>query len=328
MKNDINSSEMNDKWSEPYTSSDILAFILRWRKAILIVLFVSIVVSVLLSSSIFIKPRFRSFASLYPTNLSSYSEETATEQMLQIFQSDFIRDSIIEKFNLGEHYGLKENQDYYKALLFDLYYERVSFEKTEYESVELTVEDIDPKLACDMVNTIINLFSEKARRMHRVNEWEVVQSLQSQMNFKKKELDTMELRLTKMREDYGLLDYDTQTKYATKEYLKSIADNSSNKTLKPLIENLEKEGSKFVLLSNQFDQSLSDYNRLKKEYENALKQYNRDLNYVSIVKKPYVSDRKSYPVRWIIVLVSVIASQVILFVFASFMDSMKKMKNA
>ena len=328
MNNHINSPEVNDNRNEAYMSYDVLAFILRWKKAILIVFVVSVLASVLFSSSFFIKPRYKSFASLYPTNLSSYSEETATEQMLQIFQSDFIRDSIIDKFNLGEHYELNEDQDYYKALLFDLYHERVSFEKTEYESVELTVEDTDPQLACDMVNAIINVFSEKARMMHRVNEWEVVQSLQSQMTFKKEELDTMEVRLTKMREDYGLLDYDTQTKYATKEYLKSIADNKSSKTLEPLIENLEKEGSKFVLLSNQFDQSLNEYNRLKKEYELALKQYNRKLNYVSVVKKPYVSDRKSYPVRWIIVLVSVLATQVLLFVFASFMESMKKMKNA
>jgi capsule polysaccharide export protein KpsE/RkpR len=311
-------------------NAEFIRFLLRWKKSIVIVFLISGLLSVLISSDLVIKPRYKSFATLYPTNLNSYSEETATEQMLQIFESDFIRDKLISEFNLGEHYGFNPGERYYETNIFETYSEFVNYRKTEYESVEIEVVDYNADTACAIVYALIEAFNEKARRMHRVNELELVKTLKSQLKDKRIELDSVESRLTSLKERSGLLDYKTQAKYATKEYVKlksgNVSARNQAKELEPLIENLEKEGGKFVLLSNRFKNVIADYSILKQGYEEALKQYNRKLNYVSIVENPHPADKKSYPVRWLIVVISVFASILMLLVFASSYESMKEVK--
>jgi capsule polysaccharide export protein KpsE/RkpR len=54
------------------------------------------------------------------------------------------------------------------------------------------------------------------------------------------------------------------------------------------------------------------YNKLKENYENALKDVTKELTYTNYVSSPVPSDKKVYPVRWLIVLITTVAT----FIFA------------
>src|SRR4051794_6326011 len=89
-----------------FNSIDLLRLLNKWKKHLLIVGAISLVGSIIFSSPLFIKPKFKSFALIYPSNLIAYSTESATEQMLQLTQSYDIRDKIIQTFHLLDHYGI------------------------------------------------------------------------------------------------------------------------------------------------------------------------------------------------------------------------------
>ena len=92
---------------------NILKLIFKWKIHFIIIVLLSIICAVIFSGSIFITPLFKSNAVVYPANIASYSDESETEQMLQIFQSRDIKDSVIKKFDLAKHYKIDSNYKYF-----------------------------------------------------------------------------------------------------------------------------------------------------------------------------------------------------------------------
>jgi len=78
-----------------FNSIELINLLARWKKQLMIVGLASLVLSAVFSSPFFIKPKFKSTAIVYPSNLIAYSTESATEQMLQITQSTDIRDKML-----------------------------------------------------------------------------------------------------------------------------------------------------------------------------------------------------------------------------------------
>src|SRR3954465_6632549 len=89
-----------------FNSYDLIQLVYKWRKQLIIVGLISLGASILFSSPMFIKPKYKSFAIVYPSNLIAYSTESATEQMLQLAQSYDIRNKIIDNFHLYNHYNI------------------------------------------------------------------------------------------------------------------------------------------------------------------------------------------------------------------------------
>jgi len=50
------------------------------------------------------------------------------------------------------------------------------------------------------------------------------------------------------------------------------------------------------------------YSNLQVDYENAARFYTDKLTYSNVITPPYVADKKSYPVRWIIVVFTGLAT--------------------
>jgi hypothetical protein len=71
----------------------------RWRTFALVAL-MAVILSSIFSGERFITPKYRSSAIVYPVNLAPYSTETRTDQLLQLLESNSIRDSLVKKFDL------------------------------------------------------------------------------------------------------------------------------------------------------------------------------------------------------------------------------------
>ena len=98
-----------------FESDEVLSLFWRWRKQLVIVFLISFIGSAIFSSPLFIKPKYKSFAQVYPTNLQKYSDESATEQMLQMLESDIIRDAICSQFALDSIYDIEKDDKFFKA---------------------------------------------------------------------------------------------------------------------------------------------------------------------------------------------------------------------
>ena len=50
------------------------------------------------------------------------------------------------------------------------------------------------------------------------------------------------------------------------------------------------------------------YTSIKMDYEQELRFFNSNLTYSNIVTEPYPADKKSYPVRWVVVALSALGA--------------------
>lgn len=311
-----------------FNSTDLLKLIFKWKKPLLIVGIVSLLGSIIFSSPTFIKPKYKSFALIYPSNLIAYSTESATEQMLQITQSYDIRNQVIKQFNLYKHYNIDTNKvKSYQNIIYKLYDENITIKKTEYESMEITAFDTDPIIASNIVDSIIHYFNVKARALQVEKSREVMIITEEQYKKKKLEMDSMDNLIKDYSMKYGLLDYKSQSKEVTRAYMRGLTSNN-NKVInesKLIMQNLTEKGSEYNALQEHLWRIRGTYNDLKTAYDVAYRDVYKKLTYANVVTKPFPSDKKSYPVRWIIVLASVGSSLLLAFMLLLIFNTKKNL---
>jgi capsule polysaccharide export protein KpsE/RkpR len=308
---------------------NILQLLLKWKFHIAAILVVAVVLSAIFSSPYFITPKYKSVAVIYPSNIAPYSDENETEQMLQILQSNDISDSIIDKFNLPEHYNIKRDSEHFTSSILGEYAKNVSISKTPYEGVSIEVMDKDPQMACDMVNTMIDLYNLKVRSLHEEKFGEVVQMYKRAMEKKKIHIDSLKLKLQELNMTYGVTDLGRQSEQVTKGYLKTIdgtgGSRVNDREVEKLKKNIEEKGAELILLHSLIGNETAKYVDLKNEYELAFMDYDRKFTYTNIVTEPFVADKKSYPVRWLIVVITALASFFVTFIAIMVMENFKGM---
>ena len=298
-----------------FENISFLRVLYKWKFQLVVIVLAAAVVGAVLSSEWFIQPKFKSTAILYPANLTPYGNETATEQMLQLMQSADIRRAVCDRFNLADRYSVNLNKKGGFAALYDTYNENVDIRRTEYESVKIDVYDTDPQEAANIVDTIINLMNLKARTLQRSKTYEIVKLLHDQLDYKRAQIDSLEAALRILREKYGLLDYYIQSKEALKIYYKIIANGGSRDKLKELdaiMRNLEDKGAESVSLKQLHQKAFETYAEIRVLYDKAVSDAHKELTYANVVAKPYPADKKSSPVRWVIICISTLTA----FVFA------------
>jgi capsule polysaccharide export protein KpsE/RkpR len=311
--------------SDFFNNSDIIRMVNRWRWHLVVIALGAALLSYFFSGPMFIKPKFKSFAVIYPSNLIPYGVETPTEQMLQLFQSNEIRDEMKKKFNLAEHYDIDTNsasKSYFLDLEFD---GNVKVNKTEYEAVKIEVYDTDPTTARDMALEMIRLFDIRTREMHKKKSQEVVLIHEMELNKEQREIDSLGTLFKELKIKFGLLDYKSQSKEASREYYKSLGSNTQKTSdIVISIRNLEEKGHDFVRLQEQLDGALGAYQQIKLNYDAAVRDVTKKLTYTNVVIHPEKPDRKSYPTRWIIVLMATVSSAVLALFLISLIERFRK----
>lgn len=294
-----------------FQNIDIMHILQRRRLHLVAVCVMSGVLGYVFSGETFIEPKYKSTAYVYPVNIIPYSMETPTEQLLQLFSSSDVRNMMIKRFRLSDHYEIDTASSAGRTKLYLEYDENVSVRKTEYESVRIDILDNDAVKASEMVAELIHLVDVKARAVQREKTAEVVQIFADQLKQKKRQLDSVDNLLGAIRVRYGLLDYKTQTKEVTKSYLKLASANSpvsQYRGVDSLYRHLQNKGGDLISLSSQYKSLQDDYNLIKTSYDNAISDMTKELTYTNVMANPYPADSKSYPIRWVIVLISVLSS--------------------
>lgn len=267
----------------------------------------AVVLGTVLSHPLFMKPRYRSTATVYPVNLNSYSIETRTDQLLQLLHSNSIRDSLIQQFDLYAAYEVDTALKGGHFALYNEFLERVEITKTQYESVMIEVVDEDPVRARDMVNSMLDQVNKLARRLQREKSYEVLHIAERTLEHERYKLDSVERRLDTLRRTTGLLSYETQSKELTKGYVRMLSTGASQgqrDQVLSMIKELEGRGGEFRLLTEMSNIFRGNYDRALTAYEAVVNDVTKELTYTNVIVYPEVSDRKVYPVRWLIVLLT------------------------
>lgn len=296
---------------------------MRHARQLLIVAAVAVVLSVIFSGPSFITPRYRSSAIAFPVNLNKYSIETPTDQLLQLLESNSIRDSVIARFGLMEHYEVDTTTRGGYFALYNTWKERVEVSKTRLESVQIEVTDEDPRMARDIVHEMLRQLDLLARRLQREKSHEVLVIAERDLLRERQKLDSVEARLDTLRREAGLLSYDYQARELTRglvRMMQSGAPASRVDEVRSMIRELEEKGGEFRQLTELSDLFRTNYDRRRTAYDEVLTDVTKELTYTNVVVYPEVSDKKVFPVRWLIVLLVTASSTFLAFVYFAWRD--------
>ena len=254
-----------------------------------------------------IKPLYKSTGIIYPANVTPYSTESPTEQMNQVLQSTEIRDNLINKYHLYRHYNIDTISPYKLTRIIGKMKDRIIIEKTEYESIEIDVLDVNPDTAAMIANSVIDFYNQKMLEMNKIKSRELMEVYRKDMIRKKREADSLDNEMYKMRTVYGILDYGSQSKEVVRTVLRGKATNGSIKS-DTLMKNLKYKGGNFIKTNDQLGRIRYAYLDLKLAYENVLRDVEKTQTYAHIVTKPAPDDKKVYPIRWLVVTTSTIST--------------------
>ena len=149
---------------------------------------------------------------------------------------------------------------------------------------------------------------------------------ENEKNNKKVLIDTLDSQIRSYSIKYGLLDYIQQSREVTAGYMDMLLKSKKGQEMKKaedLYENLKREGRHFHDLHHQLNLAREDYNKILIGYENAVRDANKTLTYTNVIVSPEVADKKSYPVRWLIVLLSVLGALFFTFTLLLFYNRLK-----
>lgn len=279
---------------------------------------------------------------------------TSADLYVGMLNSETIKDSVIDKFNLQNVYNEKYRVDTYKTL--NKYVDISSGKKDGI--ISITVFDKDPKRATEMANYYVDELSRLAAHLNITDATTNKEFLQKRLVEAKADLAKSEEQLRLFQSKNKMLDVSDQAKATIegiallKAQLSSLevqlatlsrqfTDNSQEvKTIKSSIKNLKVQISKMEgtgtggvipnigsvpSLGQQYLKIMREYKiqeaiveLLTKQYEMTDLSASKDIVSIQVIQKARIPDKKSKPKR-VIIIVSFTMISLILSILSVFL---------
>jgi capsular polysaccharide biosynthesis protein len=329
--------------SESISFKEILKFFKRNFIIIGIISILGGIIGAIFSGPSFITPLYKSNVVLYATQVNSISkplmstnpsekqdvlawgEEEDAERLLQVLQSDYVFDRLGKKFNLLEHYEIDPSKPFSSTLLSKKMRSRITFRRTQLLSVEISVLDKDPKLASEMANEIIALADTFKNNIQKERALEALKIVENEYISRDKFISSLTDSLSKLG-NLGIYDYEQQSAALTEAYSYAVSRNDQRMlsevnrmqgllgkygpVQKSLIDKLQNASEMQIKLKEKLD-------LIKTDAENTL-----PASFV--INRAYPAEKKSYPVRSLIVLISALIGFGVSTVGLAIVESFKK----
>lgn len=304
--------------------NNLVQFIWEERKPIIIITSVSFVVAVIIS--LLLTPLYLSTAIVFPAASSNVSfseqrnvkaaamdfgEEEQAEQLVQILQSSRIRDKVVSKYNLLNHYEISKDDVNKNYKLIKAYNSYFSFTRTRFGSIQIDVLDKDPELAAKMANEIVDLIDTVKNEMIRERTIPAFEVNKRKLKQLVQQKDSILFLLDSLN-NLGVVSNDIRS-----NLFQALVDaNNANEKeqIKERIAINTKLGSQYNALEHTRNELIVKIEEFRVSYEQAESDANAAFNHKFVVEKAVVADRKEKPKRMIIVLVATIGG----FIFSVF----------
>lgn len=310
----------NQQKSYNFSSADLLIYIWRKRWILLTVGFITGVAAIVIS--LLITPMFKASVIMFPAtnvmiskellvqnfsgkNVHGFGEEEQAEQLLQVLNSEPIRTRIIEKYNLMEHYEIDPEGRYPMTELFEEYKSNINFRMTEYMSVEIDVMDKDPELAADIANNISDLVDTVYNGMIKDRAWEALRLVE-------REFKDAEEKLVVMQDSFDMVSSQLSSDIETGEEPADV-----------VIRALSKNGAYYLSMINLVRSQAGIVAGLSLRYKEARLEAEQDLSYKFVVERAFPPEKKAYPNKSLIVIVSTFAALLLALIVLIVIDNIK-----
>jgi capsule polysaccharide export protein KpsE/RkpR len=306
---------------ENFKTENLLKLIVPHWKKLLIVVCLAIGVGFFISSPMVIKPLYKSYAVVYPVNLSPSSEESTTEQLLQWFNSEEVKIAVAKKFNLFKHYDIDTIGEKHETYFNLRYKELVSINSTLYESIEISVKDQSPEMSKKIVQGIIDATNELIMTVKKERLREYITNNEKELNVSASKVDSLKNMINSIRKEYNIVDFQYQSKYISKELVKS--PNLSEYNAKTA-EGLKIQRTELERLRDVFSSQIITYNAFRTEIDKYHLDFANKISFTNVVSKPTLPDSKCYPIRSLIVAIITLSSLLIACIVIIFLNIKKQ----
>ncbi|HVN58106.1 MAG TPA: Wzz/FepE/Etk N-terminal domain-containing protein [Bacteroidales bacterium] len=298
-------------------SVSLLNLVVKYWKVLIITAFCVLVVSA--AATFLIKPLYRATVVLYPTinvtetqslfGLQSklvplFGEEESTEKVLQVLKSDMIKDYIVKKYDLLNHYGISPGARYRYTLLEAKLRRYIQSAKTQYNSIEVSVLDPDPVTSAAIANDI----------SHRVDT--VFNSIVQDAGRRAEEAISksylVQLKRVKALEDSI---HSSVPAELVKAMPQARGSQLAGTSWAPAA---GQYGPEFLRLINMFQAENESLSAIRNKLTEARMTATQVMPYTHIINDAKVPEKKALPARTLIVMASVLTSLVLLiFILAA-----------
>ena len=333
---------MDENNRNSYSAKYLCKLLAAYRIPLLIILALAALMAVIFSSPHFITPLYKSTTIIYPTSSNSISkvlisttyqsekdimnfgEDEQTEQMLQVLNSNRVRDKVISRFNLMEHYNIKVNSKYPVTKLNKLYDSRIKFRRTEYNAVKITVLDSDAALSARIANEIAEIFDSTMNQMQKEVAIEAFRIVEQEYNTLVAEMNMLEDSLNTLRK-LGVFDYESQVEMLSQQLAVELGkgNNQGVKNIQEQLDILAEYGGASYAINERLDNDRLQLSLVKSKYEEAKVDASEFIPHKFVVTSAFQAERKSYPIRWIIVVITVLSTFLLLIFCIIFYDRAK-----
>lgn len=332
---------MNENPQEKYNSFSLIRFIAKKWKILLIVFVASAVLAFIASS--LIRPKYKSTAVIYAPRTNSvakillneennnerldvkaYAIEEETEQMMELLNSRGIKDELIKKFNLIEHYGLDTTQKHWQTKLYNYITENCEIKRTKFGAISITYSDWEPQLACNIANNIVDILDSTKHRIENDRAVAAYCILEKQLDSITAEIKRVDDSIQVIMQ-HGVFDFETQSERVMQQYAIAVAqgNNAGVQRLSAELEKLSTWGPR--------SQALRDLQYSFREYQSLCKQKMMDAQVdidntmptKFVVDRAIPADKKFYPKKSIIMTLASVSSLILTLIILLIIENIK-----
>ena len=324
-----------------FASTDLLIYIWEKRIPLAIITVSAAILSIIVSFSI--TPLFKSTVIMFPTANASISknlladnysgrysiyeigEEEQAEQLLQVLNSEEIKNRIIQKYNLMGHYGIDPKSKFPLTELNAAYRSNIRFRRTEFMSVQVEVMDKDPQMAADIANDIASLTDTVFGGMLKQRAMEAFLLVEKEYNEMLASYKQTKDSLDVIR-SFGINNYVAQADRYHEAYGKALVsgNNQAIKTLDEKFEIMSEYGGDYDVYNTQLNFYAGVLSRMKLRYVEAKVEVEQALPHKFIVDNAIKAEKKAYPKKSIIVIVSTLSAFLLSLILLIVNDNLKK----
>jgi capsular polysaccharide biosynthesis protein len=281
----------------------------NWRKPILIVCGIAIVGSVVITDPHIMPPYYESTAIFYPLNPNMTSSGTLfsggdaymfggsgdIDRILSIASSAPLELYIVNKFHLFRHYKIDSaKEDYPIYAVLKEFEENYRATKNEKGAIEISVMDIDKNLAAEIANAVVNKLDETNRDLLNENKKKILAIYKKKKVEKEQEVKKLTDSIFNLKQKNNL--------YTDIEDLASQvrnSRNSGNSDYDAALENVK-------VLEEKKKGAIRELNNNIVQFEQFEASINSEVSTLFILQKAFAPEKKTKPVRWVIVLASLL----------------------
>ncbi|TGE18338.1 GumC domain-containing protein [Hymenobacter elongatus] len=343
--------------SRSYSLLGLWPVVNRWKTLVATAVGLALVLSVIVS--LLLPNIYKSTAVFYPTNPSSTDPDRIVsdggklelggraedlDRVITIGESQTLAELIITRFDLHTHYKVgKAGTDVADQAALEEFNSNFTIVHNDRDAIEVNFLDEDKVLAARVANTIVLAIDSINQQLTFENRRKVIDLYQGRKEFLEREYSAAHDSLLQGRRRYGIYGMENESRYLGRAIIQTETQlrqaegegNSSKAAgLRKALRGLTKaDGGNFLNLENYVkgtDLMATTYARFadiqgrligaRNAYETAKLAISGKISSIYVVQKAFPATKKTSPVRWLIVLSSVVITLVLSLIFVTLLE--------